>query len=258
MQKLLLLILILTTNLFSQNKEIYIKGKKEGNKIIAYAYNNSNSNVTLEYNAQTKNLVPLCILPIRKTYIPKSKTKVCEFYIKRPNFNYKGNFNKIRKHDNSYIYRLPYKTNTKEQVTQSFDDIPTHKNKSMYAIDFGLKIGTKIFAIRSGIVKEVKEKSKMGGASKKYLDYANSILIEHIDGSYARYSHLMFDGIVVNVGDYIKKGQFIAYSGNTGYTYGPHLHLAVFTKNHTLPIKFKAKRGIIDYPIKGQYYIAID
>ena len=51
--------------------------------------------------------------------------------------------------------------------------------------------------------------------------------VRHDDGSYARYYHLRTDESLFKVGDSVEAGQHIAFSGNTGYTGGPHLHLDV-------------------------------
>lgn len=40
--------------------------------------------------------------------------------------------------------------------------------------------------------------------------------------------NLKLNGAEVNIGENIKKGQFIGYSGDTGWTNGPHLHLSVY------------------------------
>ena len=49
--------------------------------------------------------------------------------------------------------------------------------------------------------------------------------VRHSDGSYARYYHLKEKGSLYKVGERVGRGQQIAWSGNTGYTGGPHLHL---------------------------------
>jgi murein DD-endopeptidase MepM/ murein hydrolase activator NlpD len=53
--------------------------------------------------------------------------------------------------------------------------------------------------------------------------YGNVIIIAHQGGWKTLYGHL--SRIFVNPGQYVKQGQWIARSGNTGYSTGPHLHL---------------------------------
>ncbi|MFH0975342.1 MAG: M23 family metallopeptidase [Spirochaetota bacterium] len=52
--------------------------------------------------------------------------------------------------------------------------------------------------------------------------YGNVIIIAHQSGWKSLYGHL--SRIFVNSGQYVKQGQWIARSGNTGYSTGPHLH----------------------------------
>jgi murein DD-endopeptidase MepM/ murein hydrolase activator NlpD len=56
---------------------------------------------------------------------------------------------------------------------------------------------------------------------------SNSIRILHDDGSMAVYAHLQVGRAQVYVGMRVQAGQLIAYSGNTGFSSGPHLHFAV-------------------------------
>lgn len=50
----------------------------------------------------------------------------------------------------------------------------------------------------------------------------------HEDGTFGEYSHLLHLGTLVEKGDIVEQNQEIGFSGNTGYSSGPHLHFAVF------------------------------
>ena len=57
--------------------------------------------------------------------------------------------------------------------------------------------------------------------------YGNYVKIKHDNGYYTLYAHLRYGSVTVNVGDRVKKGQVIGYMGNTGYSFGAHLHFEV-------------------------------
>ena len=82
-------------------------------------------------------------------------------------------------------------------------------------------------AVRGGVVAAVVQHFSGGGAKAHLAPRANFVAVRHDDGSYARYYHLRTDGSLFKVGDSVEAGQHIAFSGNTGYTGGPHLHLDV-------------------------------
>ena len=170
-----------------------------------------------------------------------------------------GSINAV--HDDSYLYRLPYAIGTKHMVTQGFNGKYTHNGHSQYAIDFGMKIGTKIYAARGGVVVKLKENSNKGGVGREFSSYGNYVSIEHSDATLATYYHLNKNGVLPKIGQKVKRGDFIAYSGNTGYSSGPHLHLAVFkassaTRTKTIPIKFLAQESVIKNPLIGVNYTA--
>ena len=78
-----------------------------------------------------------------------------------------------------------------------------------------------------------------------------SILMDIPNGTFSEYSHLNYKGAKVNEGDLIEAGDFIGYSGNTGWSSGPHLHFVVYKYNEkgkrvTIKTKFKtAEKGIV-------------
>ena len=49
----------------------------------------------------------------------------------------------------------------------------------------------------------------------------------HDDGTTAIYAHLQMDTIRVRPGQRVERGEYIANSGNTGFSSGPHLHFVV-------------------------------
>lgn len=93
-----------------------------------------------------------------------------------------------------------------------------------YAIDVGMPIGTAIFAMRDGLVVRVEEAFVDG--DNVYL-HENYIFVEHDDGTVARYAHLTYGGAVFGVGDRVRQGEIVGYSGHTGNSSGPHLHVDV-------------------------------
>ena len=179
------------------------------------------------------------------------------------NFRYTWNMGSINaQHDDSYVYRLPFAVNENHMVSQGYNGKYTHKGHSRYAIDFVMDIGTKLYAARDGVVVKIKSDSQKRGESKEFSAEANYIMIEHSDGTFGIYAHLQYHGVRVKVGDSVKRGDFIGYSGNTGYSTGPHLHFAVLrnktlNEKDSLPIKFDSDKGIVSVPIERTFYSAI-
>jgi murein DD-endopeptidase MepM/ murein hydrolase activator NlpD len=57
-----------------------------------------------------------------------------------------------------------------------------------------------------------------------YGGYGKVIVIKHANKRYTLYGHL--NKIIVTKGQVVAARQIMAYSGSTGYSTGPHLHLA--------------------------------
>ncbi|MGN1393120.1 MAG: M23 family metallopeptidase [Succinivibrionaceae bacterium] len=128
------------------------------------------------------------------------------------------------------------------KVTQGWEGGFTHRGpKNRYAIDVSMPIGTKILAVKSGKIIDMRMSSNKGGNNPQFRAFANFIKIQHDDGTMSVYVHLKCDSQTVNIGQYVQQGQVIALSGNTGYTTGPHLHFALQTNtnNGVKSIKFK-------------------
>ncbi len=151
--------------------------------------------------------------------------------------------------DSGVTYRAPYSVGTSYPVTQAYPDSATHRTRdAMYAVDFAMPVGTDIVAARDGIVFDVASKNYKGGTdANQYADLANIVRILHDDGTIAVYAHLNWNSIRVNPGDRVAAGQYIADSGNTGFSSGPHLHFAVHRnmgmRIDSVPVSFRGANG---------------
>lgn len=62
--------------------------------------------------------------------------------------------------------------------------------------------------------------------------YGNYVKIRHDNGMYTLYAHMKFGSVAVKVGQRVSRGQEIGYMGNTGYSFGAHLHFEVRDENN--------------------------
>ena len=117
----------------------------------------------------------------------------------------------------------------KIRITQYFGntDFAT-KNPQVYngkghtGIDLAASIGTPVSASMSGIVVGTGNTDLKRGC----YSYGKWIMIKHPNGLSTLYAHLSL--VKVNEGEQITTGEMIGYSGNTGYSTGPHLHFGVY------------------------------
>lgn len=162
-------------------------------------------------------------------------------------------------HTGDSNYYLPFKKGSSYKVLQGENGLFTHYGDNAYAIDFDMPQDTEICAIRDGIVIFVKQSSNEGGPYKKeYREKGNCIWIIHDDGTIAIYYHLRQNSSKVKIGDNAKAGDIIGYSGNTGFSTQPHLHLQLFLFKglsgfECIPIRFKEQDGAL---IDGESYTA--
>ncbi len=144
--------------------------------------------------------------------------------------------------DSDFVYELPFESGETYAVTQGYNGRFSHKGEN--ALDFALEIGDKVFAARGGIVYKVIEKNSKSCQHSSCQEFNNMITIYHSDGTFSEYSHLKYNGARVNEGEEVATGDFIGYSGNTGWSSGPHLHFVVYKysdkgRRETLKTRFK-------------------
>jgi len=83
-------------------------------------------------------------------------------------------------------------------------------------VDFSLPKGSPVYATGDGVVKMVRA---------SFSGYGKQIEVDHGFGYKTKYAHL--NEFLVKQGQKVKRGELIAYSGNTGKSTAPHLHYEV-------------------------------
>jgi murein DD-endopeptidase MepM/ murein hydrolase activator NlpD len=133
-------------------------------------------------------------------------------------------------------------------ISQGFDTGTTHKDAAnRYAVDIVMPEGTPVLAARDGLVMEVEDDFHGGEQQQRYLDRANRVRLLHDDGSMAVYAHLEANSARVRPGARVPAGTWIANSGNTGFSSGPHLHFVVQVNAglslESVPFRFRLPGG---------------
>jgi len=95
---------------------------------------------------------------------------------------------------------------------------PTLKRREFHrGSDMKAKMKTKVYATADGIV-------EFAGYHKK-SGYGRLVILKHNYGFKTLYGHL--NKVVIKSGTFVKKGDLIAKTGNSGMSNGPHLHYEV-------------------------------
>ncbi|WP_308067705.1 MULTISPECIES: peptidoglycan DD-metalloendopeptidase family protein [unclassified Microbacterium] len=113
---------------------------------------------------------------------------------------------------------------------------PSYCGSTFHAgVDLAAGCGAPIYAAANGTVTYA---GLNGG-------YGNYIRLDHGNGVGTGYAHIVGGGILVGWGQYVRAGQVIAYEGNTGNSFGCHLHFEVYLGGApTNPIPWMADRGV--------------
>lgn len=94
-----------------------------------------------------------------------------------------------------------------------------------------------VVAHSEGTVIFIQTGQKNNQGSTGNASYGNFVKLSHGKGYFTLYAHL--DTVNVKVGDKVKKGQIIGMMGNTGNSYGAHLHFEVYKNNtRTNPLSY--------------------
>jgi len=105
------------------------------------------------------------------------------------------------------------------RITQHYGEVSNlYRGRPHNGLDIGAPYGTEILAARDGVVRAVGNNGR--------LQYGKFVLIEHDNGLSTLYAHMSRQA--ATVGQTVISGQVIGYVGNTGYSFGNHLHLGLY------------------------------
>lgn len=111
-------------------------------------------------------------------------------------------------------------------ITQFFGK--TEAGKRLYAngthngVDFRAPVGTPLKAMADGVVLGVGDTD----ITCPNASFGKFVFIQYNNGLSSTYGHLSL--IKTYEGDKVNRGEIIGYTGNTGYSTGPHLHLSLY------------------------------
>lgn len=236
----------------AQAVKLFSENKDQGS--VIYASNAALYTISISLNLDIKNLVfsegdkKIFVIP------PKSdKLKIGELTIREDGLRYKFSYTyqfamgdvTITKYDNFFVYDLPFQHGKSYTVSQGYHGKLSHQNEN--ALDFTMPEGTEILAARDGIIVQVVQSNTESCLQEDCKKYNNYVTVMHSDGTFASYVHIKYNGSKYSLGDVVKRGDVIAYSGNTGWTNGPHLHFVCFTagfeKRNSIETKFKINKA---------------
>ena len=116
-------------------------------------------------------------------------------------------------------------------ITQRFgrtvDAKRLYVSGSHSGVDFRASVGTPVYAVASGTVEGTGDTDQ----TCYKASFGKWVFIRHNNGLASAYGHLSL--IKASEGQTVSKGQLIGYSGNTGRSTGPHLHLTIYASRGT-------------------------
>lgn len=225
--------------------------------------------VVLTLRASLTNMAANPALPLTIVLPPLAKRNLITFrpIVKAKEWNWDYTYqwqigDPSAKHDDRVSYRLPYSSGEGYRVQQGFHGEFSHMGALEYATDWKMPVGSRVCAARDGIVVGIKADSDEGGPDHdKYAHKANYVSICHADGTIGEYLHLSKDGVRVRFGQKVKAGDWIALTGNTGFSSQPHLHFHTYIRTdattfRTVPIRFQTANESAAQLKEGIIYVA--
>lgn len=174
-------------------------------------------------------------------------------------WTYSYNFGSYAVERPTTAFQIPWARGQAFAVGQAFGGSKSHEGDLRYAVDFPMPEGIPVHAARAGLVTHLEQRYSEGAWRKDLFDKSNYVIVAHTDGTLSRYLHLRNRGAVVHLGQWVDEGQLLGYSGNVGYSNGPHLHFEVCRprrsdlKTASIPFRmFRNREAVV--PVEGMLF----
>lgn len=144
-------------------------------------------------------------------------------------------------------YRLPFRPSEQWVVSQGPYGSYSHWGRTVHAYDIAPRVGGCIVAMRGGTAHAFDY--GLGQTPHRRI-FGNYVTIDHGDGEFSHYAHLRARSFKVRTGERVEQGQALAVVGNSGYSFGAHVHVQVTRSfaiaSQSIPFHFEelpARRG---------------
>lgn len=157
---------------------------------------------------------------------------------------------------------IPFK-NKEIIITQGFNGLYSHKKirhniDQSYSLDFKLDVNTSIFAAKGGVIKACYDNIDSFYTGTDFelgkRHYANFVEVQHENGIFSCYQHFSKNSLAITKGQEIKKGDFLGYSGLSGWIgNNPHLHFSMY-KRFSIKKQGVTQNQVVSFPFKFDNY----
>ncbi|MEJ2514859.1 MAG: M23 family metallopeptidase [Gammaproteobacteria bacterium] len=245
---------------------VCVESRESDDGVVLVARNLKPWPLTLTAQVTSSNLKARPAAEVTRTVPGGARIELVNLEVVSPGrpWNYRFNYDwavgrNDARHDDDYLYRLPYAGDAAWPVLQGVQTQFSHTGLEAWAVDFDMPEGSAVHAAREGIAVRVVEEHDRSCWAPGCGRYANFIVILHDDGTTGEYYHLRHEGAVVEEGQKVRRGQHIGWSGNTGKSTMPHLHFAVYRpdtwgRTQSVAVRFETRSGPLEYPVQGVSY----
>lgn len=241
MRPYILLPLFLFTNLLvsnAQSKHLEITTKRNSDNTVDFLYKKvdfGSTYISLDFkqitNASSSNTIETTVNGNSGTLLklrPLNPKQGIRF-----TFNYTFIMgDHLAKPDHNFVYTLPFKPNNKVIAKDLNNLKKTFGNKTpknWKAIQFLTQLNDTIYAARKGmVVKVINEYERETDAGYSFKSESNRVIIEHQDGTFAKYDVLRKNSIMVKPGDKVYPTTPLAVAGSYDASKQQQLRFAVY------------------------------